>query len=312
MVRHLLSAEDEAAGDAAVLFRAATHGRDQQHVLSFSTAQRARGMGARGAARVPFLHQADAAQQPHRTAEAGVGRGFDRLSLHQPRVARRQTRSGSVPASADDEEGSRAARRLPRAAAAGPSRRLRIPQRLVVLGRRLCGVERRRRIALLLRTRGQRAAAAGGDRAVGLRAASAGAVLRRRSRAVGAAPRIDRVEGDLRLLHARAHRARVRPCADAARREMNVLLENPANAWACYVMAHGAGAGMKHPFMEVVASGLAARGIATLRYEFPYMERGSKRPDTPAVAKTRVREAIAEAARRAPPMPSFPAGKPLA
>ena len=90
---------------------------------------------------------------------------------------------------------------------------------------------------------------------------------------------------------------------------MNALFDAPAGAWACYVMAHGAGAGMKHPFMEAVAKGLAQRGIATLRYEFPYMERGSKRPDTPAVAKARVREAIAEAARRAPGLPLFAGGK---
>ena len=55
----------------------------------------------------------------------------------------------------------------------------------------------------------------------------------------------------------------------------------PAGARACYVLAHGAGAGMAHPFMAAVADGLAARGIATLRYQFPYMERGSRRPDPP-------------------------------
>jgi predicted alpha/beta-hydrolase family hydrolase len=90
---------------------------------------------------------------------------------------------------------------------------------------------------------------------------------------------------------------------------MNVLFDKPANAWACYVMAHGAGAGMKHPFMEAVAKGFAAQGIATLRYEFRYMERGSKRPDTPAVAKARVREAVEEAARRAPGLALFAGGK---
>jgi len=74
-------------------------------------------------------------------------------------------------------------------------------------------------------------------------------------------------------------------------------------------MAHGAGAGMSHPFMDAVAKGLATRCIATLRYEFPYMERGSKRPDTPAVAKARVREAVAEAARRAPRLALFAGGK---
>ena len=90
---------------------------------------------------------------------------------------------------------------------------------------------------------------------------------------------------------------------------MNVLLEMPDAAQACYVMAHGAGAGMKHPFMEAVAKGFAAHGIATLRYEFAYMEKGSKRPDSPAVATARVREAVAEAARRAPGLPLFAGGK---
>ena len=90
---------------------------------------------------------------------------------------------------------------------------------------------------------------------------------------------------------------------------MNVLFERPDGAQACYVMAHGAGAGMKHPFMEAVAKGFSAHDIATLRYEFPYMERGSKRPDTPAVAKARVREAVAEAARRAPGVALFAGGK---
>ena len=90
---------------------------------------------------------------------------------------------------------------------------------------------------------------------------------------------------------------------------MNVLFEAPKEAFACYVVAHGAGAGMKHPFMAAIAKGFAERGVATLRYEFPYMERGSKRPDTPAVAKARVREAVAEAARRASGLPLFAGGK---
>ena len=90
---------------------------------------------------------------------------------------------------------------------------------------------------------------------------------------------------------------------------MNVLFEQPKGAHACYVMAHGAGAGMRHPFMEAVAKGFAGLGIATLRYEFSYMERGSKRPDSPAVAKPRVREAVAEAARRAPGLALFAGGK---
>ena len=90
---------------------------------------------------------------------------------------------------------------------------------------------------------------------------------------------------------------------------MNVLFEMPKDAFACYVVAHGAGAGMKHPFMAAIAKGFADRGVGTLRYEFPYMERGSKRPDTPAVAKARVREAAAEASRRAGALPLFAGGK---
>ena len=90
---------------------------------------------------------------------------------------------------------------------------------------------------------------------------------------------------------------------------MNVLFDEAAEPFACYVFAHGAGAGMKHPFMAAGAKGLAARGISTLRYEFPYMERASKRPDTPAVAHARVREAVEEAIRRAPKLPIFAGGK---
>jgi predicted alpha/beta-hydrolase family hydrolase len=74
-------------------------------------------------------------------------------------------------------------------------------------------------------------------------------------------------------------------------------------------LAHGAGAGMTHPFMADVAGELAERGIATLRYQFPYMEQGSKRPDTPAVAQATVRAAVAEAARRLPALPLFAGGK---
>jgi hypothetical protein len=90
---------------------------------------------------------------------------------------------------------------------------------------------------------------------------------------------------------------------------VNVLFDQAGDAFACCVLAHGAGAGMHHPFMAAVAQGLAARGISTLRYEFPYMERGSKRPDGPAVAHARVREAVAEAARRTPGLPLFAGGK---
>ena len=90
---------------------------------------------------------------------------------------------------------------------------------------------------------------------------------------------------------------------------MKTLLEVPKNARACYVMAHGAGAGMTHPFLTAVAKGLGERGIATLRYNFPYMDRGSKRPDTPKVAQAAVREAVAIAAGAAPKLPLFAGGK---
>lgn len=76
------------------------------------------------------------------------------------------------------------------------------------------------------------------------------------------------------------------------------LLLAPRNAQACAVLAHGAGAGMTHPFMAAVANGLAERGFATLRYQFPYMERGGKRPDPPKLAQATVRAAVVEAARR--------------
>jgi predicted alpha/beta-hydrolase family hydrolase len=75
------------------------------------------------------------------------------------------------------------------------------------------------------------------------------------------------------------------------------LLLVPPRAIACYVLAHGAGAGMTHPFMEAVAIELAARRIATLRYQFPYMQRGARRPDPPSVAEAAVRSAVAGAAR---------------
>ena len=87
------------------------------------------------------------------------------------------------------------------------------------------------------------------------------------------------------------------------------LLLRPDNAKALYVFAHGAGAGMMHKAMESCAQGLAARGIATLRYQFPYMEKGSNRPDRPPVAHAAVRAAGAEAMRLAPDLPLFGGGR---
>jgi predicted alpha/beta-hydrolase family hydrolase len=83
----------------------------------------------------------------------------------------------------------------------------------------------------------------------------------------------------------------------------------PAKAVACYVFAHGAGAGMTHASMTSFADGLAAREVATLRFQFPYMERGSKRVDPPAVARAAVRAAVAEAARLAGALPLFAGGR---
>src|SRR5437764_9955675 len=78
------------------------------------------------------------------------------------------------------------------------------------------------------------------------------------------------------------------------------LLQNPPQARAGYVLAHGAGAGMTHPFMTAIANGLAERSIATLRYQFLYMEQGAKRPDPPKLAHAAVSAAVLEAARRLP------------
>lgn len=87
------------------------------------------------------------------------------------------------------------------------------------------------------------------------------------------------------------------------------LWQAPESAFAVLVLAHGAGAGMAHRGMAAIADGLAARGVATLRYNFPYMERGSKRTDAPAVAHAAVRAAVAEARRLAPTLPVFAGGR---
>jgi predicted alpha/beta-hydrolase family hydrolase len=95
---------------------------------------------------------------------------------------------------------------------------------------------------------------------------------------------------------------------DEAQRVSGLLIA-PARPRACYVFAHGAGAGVSHPFMESVAAELGERGIATLRYQFPYMERGLKRVDSPKLAHATVRAAVAEAARLVPGLPLFAGGK---
>jgi len=87
------------------------------------------------------------------------------------------------------------------------------------------------------------------------------------------------------------------------------LLQVPHRACVCYVLVHGAGAGMSHPFMAAIADGLAERGIATMRYQFRYMERGSKRPDTPILAQATVRAAVAQASHLVPKLALVAGGK---
>jgi uncharacterized protein len=94
-------------------------------------------------------------------------------------------------------------------------------------------------------------------------------------------------------------------------RPVSGLLQVPARATACFVLAHGAGAGMWHPFMATVAAGLAAREIATLRYQFPSMEAGSRRPDSPPLAIATVRAAVVKAAQLVPEQPMIAEGKPF-
>lgn len=90
---------------------------------------------------------------------------------------------------------------------------------------------------------------------------------------------------------------------------VSALLQLPPDATACLVLAHGAGAGMEHPSMEAIAADLAARSIATLRFQFPYMERRSRRPDPPPVCHATVRAAVAEAARRVPKLTLIAGGR---
>lgn len=91
--------------------------------------------------------------------------------------------------------------------------------------------------------------------------------------------------------------------------KVSALCSLPPTAWAGLIFAHGAGAGMHHAFMEALAVELAAQGVASLRYQFPYMERGSKRPDPPALCHATVRAAVAAASHLAPQLPWFAGGK---
>ena len=91
--------------------------------------------------------------------------------------------------------------------------------------------------------------------------------------------------------------------------QVSALLDRPPDAWLLYVLAHGAGAGMQHRFLESMARALSVRGVATLRYQFPYMEAGAKRPDSPAVAEAAVRGAVELATELAGGIPVVAGGK---
>jgi hypothetical protein len=86
-----------------------------------------------------------------------------------------------------------------------------------------------------------------------------------------------------------------------------VIVQKPSGAFCLFVLAHGAGAGMRHPFLQQLADALAEQRVGTLRYEFPYMEEGKRRVDPPAVAHARVHEAVAAAAEHG--LPLFAGGK---
>ena len=91
--------------------------------------------------------------------------------------------------------------------------------------------------------------------------------------------------------------------------EVSALFSRPTNARHLLVLAHGAGAGMSHPFMENLADELAAAGVATLRYQFPYMEERRRVPDASAVLTVAVVAAVRAAAKEAPDLPLFAGGK---
>jgi uncharacterized protein len=93
--------------------------------------------------------------------------------------------------------------------------------------------------------------------------------------------------------------------------QVSALLLRPADAWLLYVLAHGAGAGMRHPFMESISTRLDSLGVATLRYQFPYLEAGRRSPDNPSVLQASVCAAVAKAAELAPELPLIAGGKSL-
>jgi uncharacterized protein len=93
--------------------------------------------------------------------------------------------------------------------------------------------------------------------------------------------------------------------------EVSAFLLRPPDAWLLYVLAHGAGAGMRHRFLENMSASLAGRGIATLRFQFPYLEAGRRRPDAPAILEETVRSAVTRAGDIVPELPVVAGGKSL-
>lgn len=100
-----------------------------------------------------------------------------------------------------------------------------------------------------------------------------------------------------------------RLAADRSKGPVTGLFERPANAFALYVLAHGAGADMRHRFMESMAAELARAGVASLRFNFPYTEAGRRAPDSAAVCEAYVRSVCADARKLAPDLPLFAGGK---
>jgi predicted alpha/beta-hydrolase family hydrolase len=143
---------------------------------------------------------------------------------------------------------------------------------------------------------------------------------RKRALACGCDQPGNRIEaeatGPADLIQRKAHAASVATAdsqsveivVDDAPRVSGILIA-PRESKACFVVAHGAGAGMRHPFMEKLAGELAELRIATLRYQFPYMEKNGKRPDTPAVCHAAVRAAVAAASELVPALPLIAGGK---
>ena len=101
----------------------------------------------------------------------------------------------------------------------------------------------------------------------------------------------------------------IRFAASRSAGEVSALLCRPPDAKLMLCLAHGAGAGMRHAFMEAISERLAAHGVATFRYQFPYMEKGSRRPDVRPLLLATVRGAVAAAREAAPDLPLVCAGK---